>query len=249
MIKLNCDLGEGMALDEHVMPYIDMANIACGFHASNPVLMVKTVELAKSQGVQIGAHPSYHDIENFGRREMTLPATDIKQLVVYQVGALQAICEAQNTQVDYVKPHGALYNTMMKEEPVFIAILQALSSLKQALPLMILANQSAEKYQALADQHNVPLILEAFADRVYTDEGNLLSRQEKGAVLEDDTAIAKQVESLINDNQVTTVSGKKIPITAESLCVHGDNVRALESVKTIRQVIDSLVLNSGNKIA
>ncbi len=238
-----------MAFDEQVMPYIDMANIACGFHASNPALMDKTVALAKSNSVLIGAHPSYDDKEGFGRREMKLPDEEITQIVLQQIDTLQVICKAQNTQVDYVKPHGALYNTMMKEETVFIAILKALSSLKQTIPLMILANQFAEKYRALANKHNVPLILEAFADRVYADNGNLLSRQEKGAVLEDETAISKQVESLINDQQVTTVSGKTIPITADSLCVHGDNIRALESVKKIRQVIDTMVLNSGNKIA
>jgi len=239
MIKLNCDLGEAMAHDEHVMHYIDMANIACGFHASDPALMAQTVALAKTHNVQIGAHPSYNDLEGFGRRKITLPDDEITQLVLYQVGALQAICKAQNTKVEYVKPHGALYNNMMKNEHVLVAILMALSSLKNKLPLMVLANNKAETNQQLADQFSVPLLFEAFADRVYADDGNLLSRKEKGAVMENDAAIEKQVEALIKNNQVTTISDKLLNIKADTICVHGDNIKALESVKKIRQIIDS----------
>lgn len=240
LMKLNCDLGEGMPLDEQVMPYIDMANIACGFHASDPLLMAKTVKLSKSHKVQIGAHPSYDDSEGFGRREMNLSEEEITQLVLYQIGALQSLCEAQNTQVDYVKPHGALYNTMMKNETVFIAILKALSSLKQKLSLMVLANNNAEAYQQLADQYAVPLLFEAFADRAYADDGNLLPRNLEGAVLEDNDAIRLQIKRLIMHNEIISYSGKVLSIHADTLCVHGDNTQALASVKSIRNLINSI---------
>ncbi len=244
MIKLNCDLGESygtwnMGTDEMIMPYIDMANIACGFHASDPFIMDKTVKLACENDVTIGAHPGYPDLLGFGRRELSFSSDEITQLVLYQVGALQAICEANGTRVEYVKPHGALYNTMMKDRSQLTAIIEAVASLKDSIPLMILANADAEENKKLAEEHSVSLLFEAFADRRYADDGNLLSRSIDGSVLEDDKTVEDQIQTLITAKQVTSVSGKTLSIDADTLCVHGDNAHALESVKSIRQFIDT----------
>ena len=244
MIKLNCDLGESygawkMGTDEQIMPFIDMANIACGFHASDPFIMDKTVKLAVQNKVMIGAHPGYPDLFGFGRRDMSFSAAEITQLVLYQVGALQAICEANGTRVEYVKPHGALYNTMMKDKSQLTAIIEAVASLKEPVPLMILANVDAEENKQLAAKHSVSLLFEAFADRRYADDGNLTSRSLEGSVLEDENDIKDQIQSLITDKQAISISGKPLSIHADTLCVHGDNVQALESVKNIRQFLDS----------
>ncbi len=244
MMKLNCDLGESfgawkMGTDEQIMPYIDMANIACGFHASDPFIMDKTVKLAVANKVTIGAHPGYPDLLGFGRRDMSFSSDEITQLVLYQVGALQAICEANGTLVEYVKPHGALYNTMMKDKSQLTAIIEAVASLKDPVPLMVLANADAKENKQLAEKHSVSLLFEAFADRRYADDGNLTSRSLQGSVLDDEKTIQDQIQSLITNKEVISISGKSLSVQADTLCVHGDNVQALESVKNIRQFIDS----------
>ncbi len=246
-MKLNCDMGESygvwtMGMDTDVMPYVDMANIACGFHASDPMIMAKTVQLAKVHHVAIGAHPSYPDLLGFGRRDMHFSTDEITHIVLYQVGALHSICYAQGVSLDYVKPHGALYNTMMKDEAVFESILHAMTLLPISVPLMILATDQAAIMRAKAHKQGVQLLLEAFCDRAYTDEGKLVSRDIKGAVLDTDEAITARVEELIVNKQITTISGKKLDIDADTICVHGDSAHALESVKTIRQFITSLSL-------
>lgn len=245
-MKLNCDLGESygvwkMGMDEQIMPHIDMANIACGFHASDPFIMDKTVKLAIANNVTIGAHPSYPDLLGFGRRDMSFTPEETTQLMLYQIGALQAICDANGTRVEYVKPHGALYNVMMKDRAQLTAIIEAVARLKDDIPLMILANADAEKNQKLADKYSVSLVFEAFADRRYADDGNLSNRNIEGSVLEDQALIEAQIQSLINDQQVTSISGKILSVNADSLCVHGDNAHALESLRRIRQLIDSTV--------
>ena len=144
-IKLNCDMGESfgiwkMGLDEEIMPYVDMANLACGFHASDPLTMTKAVILAMKHQVEIGAHPGYQDLVGFGRRSMLCSLEEIKAIVIYQIGALAGICKSHNTHISYVKPHGALYNDMMKDENIFKAILSGISSYNKELKLMILSN-------------------------------------------------------------------------------------------------------------
>lgn len=244
MIKLNCDLGESygawkMGTDEKIMPYIDMANIACGFHASDPFIMDKTVKLAVENNVTIGAHPGYPDLLGFGRRELSFSSDEIKQLILYQVGALQAICEANGTRIEYVKPHGALYNTMMKDKSQLTAIIEAIASLKDPIPLMVLANADAEENKQLAAKYSVSLLFEAFADRRYADDGNLMSRSLDGSVLEDEKAIHNQIQSLITNKEAISISGNTLSVHADTLCVHGDNEQALESVKSIRHFIDT----------
>lgn len=244
-MKLNCDMGESygawtMGMDADVMPYIDMANIACGFHASEPMTMAKTVSLAKQYDVAIGAHPSYPDLQGFGRREMHFSASEITNIVLYQVGALYSVCYAQGVSLDYVKPHGALYNAMMTDEVIFEAVLAAMSSLPIRVPLMILATNQAAIMQAKAAKKGIKLLLEAFCDRAYTDEGALVSRSIQGAVLDSDAAIIERVKELVITKQITTISGKKLAVNADTICVHGDHDKALTSVKKIRAFIEGL---------
>lgn len=245
MIALNCDMGEGcgvwkMGRDDEIMPHIDMANIACGFHASDPFIMTRTVQLAKQQGVSIGAHPAYPDIIGFGRRDMTFSVDEIRDLVIYQVGALQAICHSNDTTLDYVKPHGALYHRMMNDPEVLLAIMQAIVSLPARLFLVVFANSRANAIREMAASFGLPIFFEAFCDRAYGDDGNLVSRQVEGAVLTDDNSIASRVHELINEKSVTTISGNKILINADTVCVHSDSPRAVESVKKIRQIVRQL---------
>jgi UPF0271 protein len=244
-MKLNCDMGESfghwkMGKDTEIMPFVDMANIACGFHASDPLTMAKTVALAKAHHVSVGAHPAYPDLLGFGRRDIKLSAAEITNIVLYQIGALAAICQRQDTQLDYVKPHGALYNAMMKDNAIFSAILDAMSSLSIKVPLMVLASNKAQQMSHQADKHGVRLLFEAFCDRAYSDAGSLVPRSEEGSVLVGDAAIEHRIRELVIDRQITTISGNKLSINADTICVHGDHVDALESVKKVRTFIENL---------
>lgn len=246
-MQLNCDMGESfgpwqMGNDQAVMPWIDMANIACGFHASDPDTMSDTVKQAVGCGVTIGAHPGYNDKTGFGRRPIPHSPESITWLVAYQVGALDAICQQHGTRVKYIKPHGALYHGMMNNPEVFEAIVIAAANLDFRPALMIQALNSDEPQKALqkktADRYSVPLIYEAYADRAYDDHGLLVSRSLPGAVHRDSSAILQQVRSLLS-GEVNTVSGKRLKLKADSLCVHGDNPDAIALIQQIRQIITS----------
>ncbi len=229
-----------MGLDAEVMPYIDMANIACGFHASDPQIMDKTVKLAVQHNVSIGAHPGYPDLLGFGRRNIHFSDAEITNMVLYQVGALQAICKANGVRVDYIKPHGALYNTMMVDARVMNAVFKAVELIGPDVALMLMADANHELYREKAAVKNISLLFEAFCDRAYTDKGTLAPRNEKGAVLSDIDAIHHQVEELIHKKQIKTVSGNYINVDADTVCVHGDNQFALDAVRKIRKSIDML---------
>jgi 5-oxoprolinase (ATP-hydrolysing) subunit A len=241
-LKLNCDLGESfgswkMGLDEIVMPHIQMANIACGFHAGDPDIMMQTLRLAKLHKTEVGAHPSYPDLQGFGRRAMNCTADEITNMVVYQVSALIGMAKTQGIAVDYVKPHGAMYNDMMRNDSVRRAIYQAIALLNTAgakLKLLLLASKHNNDYSKEAELFNVELIFESFADRRYTDEGVLQARTEKGSVLDKD-AMLQQVENLIN-GFVTTASGNKLIVQSDTICVHGDNQDGVALIADIRRL-------------
>lgn len=244
-MKLNCDMGEAfgtwkMGLDDKIMPFVDQANIACGFHASDPLTMVKTVTLAKQNNVTIGAHPAYPDLVGFGRRNMDIAPTELKAIIQYQVGALKGLCESQNTQVDYVKPHGALYNTMMSDFTVLETVMQAVSELDATIPLMVMAVPEAPEIKKMAKKYGIDVWFEAFSDRLYTDEGRLTPRKEPRAVHASFELIEKQVEQLCETGTLTTASGKTLAIHADTICVHGDGEHALEAVTRIRTLVDRL---------
>lgn len=243
-MKLNCDLGESygawtMGQDELVMPWIDMANIACGFHASDPLIMHKTVAMALEHGVDIGAHPSYHDLAGFGRRSIRHTADEVIALMLYQIGALEGICRAEGARLAYVKPHGALNNDMMKDARLLQTVMESVARYRPGLSLMIPVTRIYRDHQTLADQVGLPLIFEAFADRAYDDHGHLVSRSQSGAVHHDPDMIVNQALSFAQKGGVISSTGQWLELPATSLCVHGDNDHALAAVKAIRAALQS----------
>lgn len=240
-MKLNCDLGESfgawvVGLDTDVMPHIDQANIACGFHGGDPLVMQNTLALAKQHQVSVGAHPSYPDLVGFGRRSMACSTEEIIALIHYQVAALDGMAAVQGLSVEYVKPHGALYNDMMKKPKVFEAILTALAQYPKNLTLMLQATPEIEDYKAQARKLGITVFSEAFADRCYDDEGRLLARSQSGAVL-NKAAMLAQVKQLTEQGSITTVSGKVIPLNVDSLCVHGDNPEGVQAIREIKALL------------
>lgn len=244
-LLLNCDMGESlgpwsMGMDEQVMPLVDMANIACGFHASDPITMTRTVILAKQSSTQIGAHPSYPDLIGFGRRSMQCTPLEIIAMVQYQIGALDGICRAHDTRVSYVKPHGALYNDMMRDADILRAVLQAVASYDNSLPLMLLAATDNSKTQSIAAEFGITLLFEAFADRGYDDNGFLLPRTEKGSVYHSKQQIIEQALLLATEGCVISQGGHKLKLDADTLCVHGDNAESVQAVQHIRNALNTL---------
>ncbi|WP_223522411.1 5-oxoprolinase subunit PxpA [Pseudomonas sp. A-B-26] len=242
-LLLNCDIGESfgnwtMGLDAEVMPFIDCANIACGFHAGDPSIMRKTVSLALGNGVQIGAHPAYQDLVGFGRRSMAYPPQELQDILHYQIGALDGICRAQGARVSYVKPHGAMYNDMMANPAQLRAVLQAVASYDRTLPLMLMATRDNSAAQQLGDEYGVTLWFEAFADRAYDSAGMLVSRQLPGAVHHDPEKIIEQALTIARGDHLVASDGSALHLQANTLCVHGDNASSVAAVRRIRQALD-----------
>lgn len=241
-MKLNCDMGESfgswtMGFDAQAMPLVDMANIACGFHASDPLTMARTVELAREHAVEVGAHPGYPDLVGFGRRSIACSPDEAACMLQYQVGALQAIAESRGMRVTYVKPHGALYNDMMRDDRLMRALMAAAKDVCGGLPLMIQATARNDHYRDMAAAVGVELLFEAFADRGYDRDGLLLPRSQAGAVLRDSEAVLEQVRRLAGEGQLLSVDGRPLPLTPDTLCVHGDNEAGIAVLRQIRRVI------------
>lgn len=238
-LLLNCDMGESfgawtMGLDDQVMPHVDCANIACGFHASDPGVMRKTVSLALAHGVRIGAHPAYPDLAGFGRRSMQCSSQEVTDMLHYQIGALDGICRAQGGQVSYVKPHGALYNDMMQDPDLLRTVMQAVAAYDPALPLMLLARRDNQSTRSLAADCGIELLFEAFADRAYTRDGYLVPRSQPGAVVHETEQVVEQALKLARGQALTADDGSALQLDADTLCVHGDNPAAVEAVRQIR---------------
>ncbi|MCB1653196.1 MAG: LamB/YcsF family protein [Pseudomonadales bacterium] len=241
-LLLNCDIGESfgswtMGLDAEVMPFIDCANIACGFHAGDPGIMRKTVGLALAHDVKIGAHPAYQDLAGFGRRSMAYSAQELQDLLHYQIGALDGICRAQGTRVSYVKPHGAMYNDMMASPAQLRAVVQAVAAYDPGLPLMLMATRDNSAAQAIGDEFGVTLWFEAFADRAYDSAGRLVSRQLPGAVHHDTEIIVQQALTIAAGQPLVANDGSALHLHANTLCVHGDNAGSVAAVQRIRQAL------------
>jgi len=239
---LNCDLGESYGrwtrgVEASVMPYIDQANIACGFHAGDPVTMRHTLTLAAEHGVAIGAHPAYPDLVGFGRRSMTLSREEIIANLHYQIAALDGMALSLGLALAYVKPHGALYHDMMARSEVRAGIIEALVSYHRPLALMLQATVQADEHRAEAAAAGVPLLFEAFADRCYADDGSLLHRSQPGAIHNREGILA-QVAQLQQESAVTTLSGNIIRLQVDTLCVHGDNPESVRSIKASRALLE-----------
>lgn len=242
MLQINCDMGESfgawkMGSDSEIMPHIDMANIACGFHASDPLTMKKTVKLAVEFGVKIGAHPSYPDLVGFGRRDMQISPDELTALTLYQIGALDGICRSEGTRVEYVKPHGALYNRMIADDAVLHAVLRAVAQFDKALPVVVMAIPDHHRLTSAAASEGLKLWFEVFSDRAYDEQGRLASRSLPGAVLTTDKEIERQVRAIVERSSVITLSGKEVPVIADTICVHGDGARAVEGARFIRSLV------------
>lgn len=240
-IKLNCDLGESfgawsMGMDANVMPLIDQANIACGFHAGDPTVLVNTLTLAKHHQVEVGAHPSYDDKQGFGRRSIKMNADELKHLLWYQIAAVDGVAKSLGLELSYVKPHGALYNDMMASPALLETVMQAVASYHKPLKLMLLATGSATEHQLLAQRYQLELLFEAFADRRYKSDGSLTPRSQAGSVLDHQSALA-QVQQLLQNGTVQSDTGDSVVIQADTLCVHGDNPQAVALVQSIRQLL------------
>lgn len=248
-IMLNADMGESfgpwvMGLDHQVMPCVDLANIACGFHASDPDVMRRTVRLAQEHQVGIGAHPAYPDLVGFGRRSMACSADEIENMVLYQLGALDGLCRAEGTRVRYVKPHGALYNDMARDPDIFAAVARAVTAFNADLPLMTLATRDTAPMQALGQRHGITLWFEAFADRAYDREGRLVARSKTGAVHHDPETIIDQARRIATGQPLTTLDGSELVLAADTLCVHGDNEESIAAVRRIRDMLNTLGTDS-----
>lgn len=240
-MKLNADLGESfghwqMNADKDIMPFIDMANIACGGHAGDPSVMYQTIALAKSHGVSIGAHPSYPDIQGFGRRSMAIPTKELSLIIQAQLATLDGLARCQGKSLSHVKTHGALYNDMMSNESVRRAVFEAIKTYYINLPLVVQATTHNEKLLDEAKEYGISLMFEAFADRLYLDSGFLCPRKEQGAVLNYEESV-EQSRRLIQEGELITDSGKTLKISADTLCVHGDTPEAIRTVEKIRQIL------------
>jgi UPF0271 protein len=238
-IDLNCDIGESFGTniignDEGIMPFISSANIACGFHGGSPSVMQQTVRLAMKNGVALGAHPSFPDLEGFGRREMNLSAAEIYDLVIYQVAALAGIVKVNGGSLHHVKPHGALYNMAAKDPVMANAIVDAIADLDHSL---ILYGLSGSELIKAGKSRGLKTCSEVFADRHYQDDGSLVPRTKQHALITSNDIAVSQVMRMVKEKMVISEKGNNVPIDAETICIHGDGVNAVAFAREIREAL------------
>ena len=234
-IDLNCDLGESfgaytIGMDAQVIPYVTSANVACGFHAGDAVVMERTVALCKASGAAVGAHPGLPDLQGFGRRVMKISPAEAGAFVTYQVGALKAFCDAAGVPLHHVKPHGALYNMAGRDRELADAIARAVQS---AAPGAVLLALSGSEMVRAAQAIGLPVASEVFADRGYRPDGSLVPRGTPGAMIEDEDEAIARVIRMVKEGKVRASDGTDIAIRADSVCVHGDGPKALAFVRKI----------------
>ena len=239
-MDLNSDMGErfgpwAMGDDAAMLAIVTSANVACGFHAGDPAGILDTLRLAAARGIAVGAHVGYRDLAGFGRRPMDIPARELAADVIYQIGALDGLARVAGTAVRYVKPHGALYNTIAQGGDQARAVIDAMLAYDPALPLMALAGSPIV---TLARDAGLPVITEAFADRGYQPDGQLVSRRAPGAVLHDPEEIAQRMLRFAREGVIRAVDGQDVRVEAQSICVHGDSPGAVAMARRIRQVFD-----------
>ena len=239
-IDLNCDMGESFGAwtlgnDAALMDFVSSVNIACGFHAGDSTTIRKTIETAISKGVKIGAHPSFPDLQGFGRREMKLSANEIFDLVLYQVAALKGICEALGGKLNHVKPHGALYNQAAKNPEIAAAIAESVKKIDENL---IFYGLSGSCLISEAEKIGLQTASEVFADRTYQPDGTLTPRTDSNALITDSNQSITQVLEMIFEQKVTTINGEKVALKAETICIHGDGKNALEFARLIRENLE-----------
>ena len=237
VVDLNSDLGESfgaytVGCDDKVIPIISSANVACGFHASDPVVMDRTIKLASAAGIQVGAHPGYPDLMGFGRRNMTVSPAEAKAYVMYQVGALSAFCRAYGMKLQHVKPHGAFYNMAAKDYTLAKAICEGIAACDDSL--IVLGLSGGELIHAAKDT-GLRCASEVFADRAYEEDGSLVNRKKPGAMIEDEEIAIERVVRMVKEHKVTAITGRDIELIPDSICVHGDGPKALAFSTRIRE--------------
>lgn len=238
-IDLNCDLGESfgtyiLGRDAEIIPLIGSANIACGFHAGDPCVMRKTVQLAVEHHVGLGAHPGFPDLQGFGRRNMSLSNDELRDTVIYQVGALMGFAKVFGATLQHVKPHGALYNMAANDRDMAKAIVDALLELDDNL---ILFGLPGTAMLDIAKRVGLNVAREVFADRAYNDDGSLVSRKIPGAVITDSSVVTDRVLKMVIDKKVTTINGTEIDLEIDTICVHGDTPGAVEHVRRMTEAL------------
>ena len=243
-IDLNCDMGESfgvykLGLDEEVIKYITSANIACGWHAGDPMVMDKTIRIALENGVGIGAHPGYPDLLGFGRRNMDCLPDEIRNYMIYQIGALKGFCDAHEATLRHVKPHGNLYLTAVEDETVARAVAEAIVSVDPDLMYVALAGAKGELMTRIGGEVGLKVVYEAFPDRAYTPEGTLVSHRQAGAVIKNPERVAERALKMAKEGKVIASDGTEIPLDVQTLCVHGDTPGAIDLVKKIRELLES----------
>lgn len=234
-VDLNCDLGESfgnykIGMDEEVIPLITSANVACGYHASDPVVMQKTVQMAAENGIGIGAHPGFPDLMGFGRRNMNISTGEAYAYVTYQLGALDAFCRKYGVRMQHVKPHGALYNMAGKDYTLARAICEAVYDFDKEL---ILLGLTGSELIRASETVGLKHANEFFADRAYEEDGSLVARTKPGSMITDENEALERVVKVVKEGTVTSITGKEIPLDINSICVHGDGEKALAFVKLI----------------
>jgi 5-oxoprolinase (ATP-hydrolysing) subunit A len=240
-IDLNCDLGElegpeGLAVDQQILPLVSSANVACGFHAGSPQRIREIAVLAKEHHVAIGAHPGYADRAGFGRRPMTMPLDELREMVLYQIGVCGAIVQSEGLRLCHVKPHGALYNLAAVDLEVARTIAQAVADWNRET---ILVGLAGSRLIQAGGELGLRTASEVFADRAYNPDGTLVSRESPNAVLHDGAAIAARLVAMILDQQITSTDGYKIAIQPDTVCIHGDNPSAPEIAARIRAACEA----------
>lgn len=239
-VDLNSDIGEGfgaytMGMDEEIIKYVTSINLACGWHAGDPLIMDKTTKMAKDCGVMVGAHPGYPDLMGFGRRQMDISEDEARCYMLYQVGALKAFTEANGLKLQHMKLHGGFYNKACNDEKLANAVLDGIEAVDKNIILMVLSGSYIAKE---AKRRGLRVSQEVFADRGYNEDGTLVNRSLPGAFVKDPEEAIPRVIRMIKEGKVKTASGKDIDIVADSICVHGDNPKAIEFVKSIREGLE-----------
>lgn len=239
-MDLNSDLGESfgdwrMGDDAAMLEIVSSANVACGFHAGDPAGILRTLQGAAKHGVAVGAHVGYPDLVGFGRRNMDVASADLRALVMYQIGALQALARAAGVKVTYVKPHGALYNTIAQDPRQAADVIAAMQMAAPELALVVLAGSPLAGW---AKDAGLRVVAEAFADRAYTNQGTLVPRSQAGAVLHDEALVAARMVRLVREGVVEAIDGTITPVQADSICVHGDSPGAVAMARAVRAALE-----------
>ncbi len=234
-IDINCDMGESfghfrIGRDEDIMPYITSCNIACGFHGGDPLTIENSLKLAKKFGLKVGAHPSYPDLAGFGRRSMQIPTDELRALITYQIAALKGMAESLGLRLHHVKPHGALYHAATENEAIAKALLEAILAID---PQLAVYGPADIGWHQMAEAKGIRYVHEAFADRQYREDGSLISRNHPQALLHKPDQIAKRALKLLRQGTLTTLSGKEIKVTTQTLCIHGDHPQAPQIAKKL----------------